>query len=146
MQTKGLKIFIFWLTFSGELMRYWWNFKTVTLATLFLPVFKSPEIYLILWTPVTFRTRIKYLSDFSWCYLAGPFQNKYCVFLATSQGKWIPWNYEKENLVSLVLDGKRSLSITNYCFCWCFNKNFSKKLSFEDMRSIEYKRELLTTE
>lgn len=66
------------------------EFKTVTLVTLFLPVLKSPEIYFILWTPVTFRIRLKYLLDLSWCHWAGTFQNKCCIFLATSQGKWIP--------------------------------------------------------
>lgn len=54
--------------------------------------------------------------------------------------------YEKENLVSLVLVGERSLSTTDYCFFWYFNKNFYKILSFEDMRPIEYKRELLNIE
>lgn len=143
MQSKGLKIFILWLIFSGKFMRYWWNFKTMTLVTLFLPVFKSPEIYLILWTPVTFRTRIKYLSVLSWCYLADPFQNKYCIFwLQVKESGY--HEIMKKNLVPLVLDRKRSLSIINDCFCWCFNKNFSKALSVQDMRSIEYKRELLT--
>lgn len=53
---------------------------------------------------------------------------------------------KKKNLVSLVLDRKRSLGISNYCFSWCFNRSFSKKLNVEDTGSIEYKRELLNRE